>query len=90
MVLKHQEQGQNGMSISVQNMAMTMWTGKPEGDYAMIPPQGDRGLERQNESADVLAEQGYRTIMLDELPNGNGFGGNGYGIDPKKSPDFII
>ncbi|WP_236421552.1 hypothetical protein [Paenibacillus sp. JJ-223] len=43
--------------------------GKPEGNYAKIPPKGDRGLERQNESADVLAEQGYRTIMLDELPN---------------------
>lgn len=28
--------------------------------------------------------------MLDELPNGNSFDGNGYGIDPKKSPDFII
>ncbi|UHA74775.1 hypothetical protein [Paenibacillus sp. 481] len=64
--------------------------GEAEGDYAKIPPKGDRGLERQNESAIVLAEQGYRTIMLDELPNGNGFGGNGYGIDPKKSPDFII
>jgi|GEM_PF-2636794 len=64
--------------------------GKPEGNYAEIPPKGDRGLERQNESANVLAEQGYRTVMLDELPNGNGFDGNGYGINPNKSPDFII
>ncbi|WP_051775641.1 CdiA C-terminal domain-containing protein [Paenibacillus tyrfis] len=28
--------------------------------------------------------------MLDEVPNGNGFGGNGYGINPNKNPDFII
>lgn len=26
----------------------------------------------------------------EEVPNGNVFGGNGYGIDPDKSPDFII
>ncbi|WP_162248971.1 hypothetical protein [Paenibacillus sp. Root52] len=64
--------------------------GKPEGNYAEIPPKGDRGLERQNESANVLAEQGYRTVMLDEVPNGSGFDGNGYGINPDKSPDFII
>ncbi|WP_339267586.1 hypothetical protein NYE54_27305 [Paenibacillus sp. FSL K6-1330] len=64
--------------------------GKPEGNYAKIPPKGDRGLERQNEAADVLSEQGYRTVMLDELPNGNAFDGNGYGINPDKSPDFII
>ncbi|MEK8129432.1 hypothetical protein WMW72_16110 [Paenibacillus filicis] len=57
--------------------------GKPEGNYANA--KGERGLERQNESADVLAEQGYRTIMLDEFDNGNG-----YGIVPEKSPDFII
>ncbi|MEK5028238.1 CdiA C-terminal domain-containing protein [Paenibacillus sp. FSL M7-1046] len=28
--------------------------------------------------------------MLDEVPSGNAFDGNGYGIDPSKSPDFII
>ncbi|MNN40003.1 hypothetical protein D3C81_1540610 [compost metagenome] len=28
--------------------------------------------------------------MLDETPNGNVFEGNGYGIHPDKSPDFII
>jgi len=60
-------------------------SGKPEGNYAKIPPKGDRGLTRQNESADVLAEQRYRTTMLDEFDNGNG-----YGIVPEKSPDFII
>ncbi|AZK49180.1 hypothetical protein EIM92_22400 [Paenibacillus lentus] len=59
--------------------------GKPEGNYAKIPPKGDRGLTRQNEAADILAEQRYRIIMLDEFDNGNG-----YGIAPKKSPDFII
>ncbi|MFC8684463.1 hypothetical protein [Brevibacillus porteri] len=59
--------------------------GKPEGEYAETKGRDSRGLERQNEAADVLAEQGYRTIMLDEYPDGNG-----YGIDPDKSPDFII
>jgi len=28
--------------------------------------------------------------MLEEVPNGNAFDGNGYGIDPSKSPGFII
>ncbi|MFE0560850.1 hypothetical protein ACFW1P_33525 [Paenibacillus sp. NPDC058910] len=64
--------------------------GKPEGSYAPIKGKDSRGLERQNEAANVLAENGYRTIMLDEVPNGNGFRGNGYGINPDKSPDFII
>ncbi|ANY70731.1 hypothetical protein BBD42_13575 [Paenibacillus sp. BIHB 4019] len=64
--------------------------GKPEGNYAKDTGKDARGLKRQNEAADVLAEQGYRTIMLDEVPNGNAFDGNGYGIDPSKSPDFII
>ncbi|MEN1990807.1 hypothetical protein [Paenibacillus hubeiensis] len=40
--------------------------------------------------ADLLAENGYRTIMLDEVPNGSAFDGNGYGVLPNKSPDFII
>jgi hypothetical protein len=26
--------------------------------------------------------------MLDEIPNGNVFDGNGYGIDPDRSPDL--
>ncbi|KQO08496.1 hypothetical protein ASF12_32330 [Paenibacillus sp. Leaf72] len=64
--------------------------GKPEGNYAKDTGKDARGLKRQNEAADVLAEQGYRTTMLDEVPNGNAFDGNGYGIDPSKSPDFII
>ncbi|MBQ4900501.1 hypothetical protein KB559_16820 [Paenibacillus sp. Marseille-P2973] len=64
--------------------------GKPEGNYAPIKGKDIRGLKRQNEAANVLAENGYRTTMLDEVPNGNGFDGNGYGIDPGKSPDFII
>ncbi|OAB37789.1 hypothetical protein [Paenibacillus glacialis] len=63
--------------------------GKPEGNYADVKGKDGRGLERQNEAADVLAENGYRTVMLDELPNGS-FDGNGYGINPDKSPDFII
>ncbi|GIO95280.1 hypothetical protein J14TS5_03660 [Paenibacillus lautus] len=64
--------------------------GKPEGNYAPIKGKDVRGLKRQNEAANVLAENGYRTTMLDEVPNGNAFDGNGYGIDPSKSPDFII
>ncbi|MEY8747002.1 hypothetical protein AB9M62_48540 [Bacillales bacterium AN1005] len=64
--------------------------GKPEGNYAPIKGKDPRGLKRQNEAANVLAENGYRTTMLDEVPNGNAFDGNGYGIDPSKSPDFII
>lgn len=66
--------------------------GKPEGNYAPIKgkDKDTRGLERQNEAADVLSENGYRTTMLDETPNGNVFEGNGYGIHPDKSPDFII
>ncbi|MGG4147296.1 hypothetical protein ABEW34_29690, partial [Paenibacillus algorifonticola] len=59
--------------------------GKPEGNYAKDTGKDARGLKRQNEAADVLAEQGYRTTMLDEFDDGNG-----YGLDPKKSPDFII
>ncbi|WP_156897687.1 CdiA C-terminal domain-containing protein [Paenibacillus massiliensis] len=59
--------------------------GKPEGNYADTTGKDSRGLERQNEAADVLAEKGYHTTMLDEFDNGNG-----YGRDPKKSPDFII
>ena len=64
--------------------------GKPEGNYAPTKGKDVRGLKRQNEAANVLAENGYRTTMLDEVPNGNVFDGNGYGIDPSKSPDFII
>ncbi|WP_334077937.1 hypothetical protein [Paenibacillus sanfengchensis] len=124
MVLKHQEQDQNGMSISVQgygdqnvdwktsseyklygekhipytpkikpNAVITKPSlpkgGKPGGNYANEGGNDPRGLIRQNEAANVLAEQGYRTIMLDEVPNGK-FEGNGYGINPKNSPDFII
>ncbi|CAM4484556.1 hypothetical protein LMZ02_31175 [Paenibacillus macerans] len=63
--------------------------GKPKGNYANEKGKNARGLKRQNEAANVLAENGYRTIMLDEVPNGK-FRGNGYGIDPDKSPDFII
>ncbi|MFF2484359.1 hypothetical protein [Paenibacillus sp. NPDC058071] len=44
--------------------------GKPEGNYAPIKgkDKDTRGLERQNEAADVLSENGYRTTMLDETP----------------------
>ncbi|OAB37796.1 hypothetical protein [Paenibacillus glacialis] len=59
--------------------------GKPEGNYADTKGKESRGLERQNEAADVLAEQGYRTTMLDDYDTGNG-----YGLKPESSPDFII
>jgi len=57
--------------------------GIPKGNYANV--EGGRGNVRQNESANLLAEQGYDIEMLDEV-----VGGNGYGIKKGKNPDFII
>jgi len=57
--------------------------GVPEGNYAN--PNGGRGLVRQNETADLLADHGYKVEMLDEIQ-----GGNGHGIKPGSNPDFII
>ncbi|WP_145333012.1 WXG100 family type VII secretion target [Paenibacillus xylanexedens] len=57
--------------------------GKPKGNYANN--EGGRGNVRQNESANLLADQGYDIEMLDEV-----VGGNGFGIKKGKNPDFII
>ncbi|MDM5279685.1 WXG100 family type VII secretion target [Paenibacillus silvae] len=57
--------------------------GIPKGNYANR--EGGRGNIRQNESANLLADQGYDIEMLDEV-----VGGNGYGIKKGKNPDFII
>ncbi|MDQ6419790.1 hypothetical protein RB620_10140 [Paenibacillus sp. LHD-117] len=56
--------------------------GKPKGEYAQ---ENARGYIKQNESADLFANEGYDIEMIDELPNGNG-----YGIEPQSNPDFII
>lgn len=56
--------------------------GKPKGKHA---DEVDRGIKRQNETADLLAENGYDIEMLDEIN-----GGNGYGINPESNPDFLI
>lgn len=54
----------------------------PRGNYA---EGNSRGIRRQNESADTLAENGYDVEMLDEID-----GGNGYGIKEGTNPDFKI
>lgn len=56
--------------------------GKPIGKYAV---ENSRGMIKQNQTADLLAKEGYLTEMLDELPNGNG-----KGISPTANPDFLI
>jgi hypothetical protein len=61
--------------------------GKPKGDYEV--PTGDpetiRSLERQNQAADILADQGYDITMLKTK-----VGGNGYGIKSTSNPDYLI
>nr|WP_243896244.1 hypothetical protein [Paenibacillus sp. F411] len=55
---------------------------KPKGNYT----RGDsHGVKKENESADLLAAQGYNIEMLDEVN-----GGNGYGIKETSNPDFLI
>lgn len=56
--------------------------GVPKGNYALGT---ERGIKRQNEAANLLAEKGYEVIMLDEISEGNG-----YGIKPSSNPDFLI
>ncbi len=56
--------------------------GKPNGNPAA--GSGD-GIEAQNNAANILASEGYDITMLDEVD-----GGNGYGIDPTKNPDYLI
>ncbi|SDZ69274.1 hypothetical protein SAMN05421736_1593, partial [Evansella caseinilytica] len=55
---------------------------KPRGNYAN---EVDRGIRRQNQTADLFAEKGYDIKMLDEVDGGNGFGKNS-----TSNPDFLI
>ncbi len=55
---------------------------KPKGNYA---PNDTPGYIRQNESADLLSQNGYKVEMLDEVP-----GGNGYGVKQTSNPDLLI
>lgn len=43
------------------------------------------GIKAQNESADLLANNGYKVEMLEEKAQGNG-----YGINPLSNPDYLI
>lgn len=60
--------------------------GTPKGNYERPRPGPDgRPIDRQNESADLLAEYGYDIEMLPERR-----GGNGYGIEEGSNPDYLI
>ncbi|WP_248064012.1 WXG100 family type VII secretion target [Paenibacillus silvae] len=55
---------------------------KPKGNYG----EGDsHGIKKQNETANVLADNGYDIKMLDEID-----GGNGHGIANGSNPDYLI
>ncbi len=56
---------------------------KPFGEKAA---PNSKGLIKQNETADLLAQKGYKVEMLKENSNG----GNGYGVKSTSNPDFII
>ncbi len=60
---------------------------KPLGEYERIPKdnKGGRGVIRQNESADLIASEGYEIVMLKAKK-----GGNGYGLEADSNPDFLI
>ena len=58
---------------------------KPKGEYEKPDVNDPRPIERQNQSADLLAGEGYDVTMLPEKS-----GGNGYGIEPRANPDFLI
>ncbi|URZ07174.1 CdiA C-terminal domain-containing protein [Clostridium felsineum] len=58
--------------------------GKPKGEYATGK---ERGLAKQNETADLLAKDGYDISMLKEVQDEKG---NGYGIKEGSNPDFLI
>lgn len=56
--------------------------GKPKGHYT----KGDsHGVKKENETANIFANQGYDIEMLDEVN-----GGNGRGIKNTSNPDFLI
>ncbi len=59
--------------------------GKPKGSYAKPDVKKPKPIQRQNESADLLAQGGYNIEMLPDT-----IGGNGYGITPKSNPDYLI
>lgn len=60
--------------------------GKPKGNYENLRPGKDgQPIIRQNESADLLAKEGYDIEMLPEVK-----GGNGYGKKTTSNPDFLI
>lgn len=54
----------------------------PSGSYAV---ESSAGLSGQNRAARKLANAGYRVEMLSEID-----GGNGYGLNPLKNPDFLV
>lgn len=57
--------------------------GKPKGNYENLRPGKDgQPIIRQNESADLLAKEGYDIEMLPEVK-----GGNGYGKKTTSNPD---
>ncbi|OOC52407.1 hypothetical protein BBD40_29005 [Paenibacillus ihbetae] len=59
--------------------------GEPRGNYETPDPNDPRPIMRQNETADLLASQGYDVEMLPGTK-----GGNGHGILPESNPDFLI
>ncbi|EGO65274.1 hypothetical protein [Acetonema longum] len=60
--------------------------GKPRGHYEKPDINDPRPITRQNETADILAKNGYDIEML---PN-NSKAGNGYGIKPESNPDLLV
>lgn len=57
----------------------------PKGKYEVPDVNDPRPIMRQNETADLLALNGYVTEMLPNKKNGNG-----YGITDTSNPDFLI
>ncbi len=57
----------------------------PKGKYAIPDINDPRPINRQNETADLLALNGYVTEMLPYNKNGNG-----YGVIDTSNPDFLI
>ena len=71
--------GEDGIKLTEPSLPIRS---KPKGNYGV----GDsHGIKKQNETADLLAEQGYNIKMLDEID-----GGNGYGKKEGSNPDFLV
>ncbi|WP_297430328.1 polymorphic toxin-type HINT domain-containing protein [Clostridium sp.] len=81
-VLVHNDCNYEGVSKTNATEPSLEKGGKPKGNYAR---EKERGLKKQNETANLLAEEGYDITMLDEVN-----GGNGYGIKTTSNPDYII